>query len=129
MHSDIKGFEDIKLLVDTFYDKVRADEVIGFIFNDIAKVDWPKHLPVMYNFWDNVIFNTGSYKGNAIAAHHGIHAKEPFTKAHFDRWLQLFITTVDELFEGEKAEVAKQRAASIATIMQLKLVYHHPASR
>ncbi|MBG9375886.1 group III truncated hemoglobin [Panacibacter sp. DH6] len=126
MLPDIHDIDDIKLLVDTFYDKVKADGLIGYIFNDIARVDWPAHLPVMYNFWDSVIFNKGSYKGNAIAAHNGIHAKEPFTKAHFERWLQLFTKTVDELFAGEKAETAKQRAASIATIMQLKLIYHHP---
>ncbi|CAN5800215.1 group III truncated hemoglobin [soil metagenome] len=123
MKKDIENLEDIKLLVNSFYDKVKADATIGYIFNDIAKVNWVKHLPVMYNFWENVIFFTGSYSGNPMTAHVKMHSVVNFTPEHFEHWLKLFTATVDELFAGDKAELAKQRATSIATVMQLKILH------
>lgn len=125
MKKEIENIDDIKLLINSFYDKVKADETIGYIFNDIAKVNWEKHLPVMYNFWENVLFFTGSYTGNPMPVHVKMHAVVNFKAAHFERWLKLFTATVDELFEGEKAALAKQRAISIATMMQLKILHEH----
>ena len=122
---DIENSEDVKLLIDTFYDRVKQNEKIGYIFNDIAKVNWDKHLPVMYNFWENILFFTGSYSGNPMAVHGHIHRLANFTAEHFDEWLRLFTSSVDELFEGEKAELAKQRAISIATVMKIKFVHGH----
>lgn len=122
MKKDITDRTDIQLLVDTFYDKVKADEMIGFFFNDIAKVNWEKHLPVMYNFWENVLFYTGSYQGNPMTVHQHIHRVVPLTKEHFDRWYALFSETVDALFDGNTALLAKQRALSIATVMQINLI-------
>lgn len=121
MKRDISNRADIQQLVDTFYDKVRSDEVIGYLFNEVAQVNWPQHLPRMYDFWENIIFQTGSFKGNPMVPHMQLHEKSPLTKEHFARWQQLFFATVDELFAGEKAELAKQRALSIATMMQLKV--------
>lgn len=121
MKRDISNRADIQQLVDTFYNKVRGDEVIGYLFNEVAKVNWAQHLPRMYDFWENIIFQTGSFKGNPMAAHVQLHHKSPLSKEHFARWQQLFLTTVDELFEGEKAELTKQRAMSIATMMQIKV--------
>jgi hemoglobin len=66
MKKDIENRNDVELLIITFYEKVKADESIGYIFNDIAKVNWPKHLPVMFAFWENVLFNTGAYNGNPM---------------------------------------------------------------
>jgi len=57
-----------------------------------------------------------------MVAHIRLHQLSPLTKAHFDRWQSLFLQTVDELFAGGKAELVKQRAVSIATMMQLKVV-------
>ncbi|MEN9568823.1 MAG: hypothetical protein RL172_54 [Bacteroidota bacterium] len=122
MKKDLEQRADIELLITRFYDKVIADDVIGYIFNDIAKVNWPKHLPVMFDFWENVLFFTGKYEGNPMTVHQHLHRVVPLTKAHFDRWYQLFSQTVDELFEGNNAILAKQRALSIATIMQLKII-------
>jgi hemoglobin len=123
MKKDIENIEDIKFLVNSFYDKVKADATISYIFNDIAKVNWEKHLPLMYNFWENVIFFTGPYSGNPMTAHVKMHSVVNFTPEHFERWLKLFTGTVDELFAGDKAELAKQRAISIATVMQLKILH------
>jgi len=118
---DIENRKDIELLVNSFYKKVLKDETIGYIFNDVAKIDWKKHLPLMYNFWETTILHKASYKGNPMKIHIDLNTKEPLNKAHFDQWLLMFNETVDELFEGEKAEMAKTRALSIATIMQIKI--------
>jgi hemoglobin len=123
MKQDIANRHDIELLVNTFYDKVRRDEVIGYLFNEVAKVDWPRHLPRMYDFWENIIFQTGNFSGNPMIAHAKLHQQSPLTAAHFARWQQLFLQTVDELFEGEKAELARQRAMSIAVMMQVKIIH------
>ena len=121
MKKDISNRADIQQLVDTFYIKVRADETIGYLFNDVAQVNWEQHLPRMYDFWENILFQTGSFKGNPMAAHVQLHQKSPLSAAHFDRWQQLFLATVDELFEGDMAELIKQRALSIATMMRIKV--------
>ncbi|MEO5593573.1 MAG: group III truncated hemoglobin [Chitinophagaceae bacterium] len=121
MKKDIENRADIELLIKSFYEKVKIDPLIGGIFTDIAKVNWEKHLPVMFDFWENTIFYTGSYTGNPMKSHQKLHNLFPLNKDHFSRWNQLFAATVDELFEGDKAGLAKQRAISISTIMQLKL--------
>lgn len=112
--NDIAFRSDIELLVNTFYEHVKADPLIGYIFNDIARVDWPKHLPVMYDFWEFLLLNGQGYRGNPIQKHFDLHDKHPLTAAHFDRWLELFRQTVDELFEGPKADDAKFRAYAIS---------------
>ena len=121
MKKDIENRADIELLVKSFYEKVKTDPVIGTIFIDIAKVNWEKHLPVMFDFWENTLFFTGSYTGNPMKSHQKLNDLFPLHKDHFARWNQLFALTVDELFEGDKAALAKQRAISISTVMQLKL--------
>ena len=121
MLKDIENRHDIELLIRSFYDKVIKDDTIGYIFNDVAKVDWDTHLPIMFNFWENVIFNVGTYRGNPMQLHKELNAKEPLTPGHFKQWLALFTATVDELFAGPKAELAKQRALSIATMIQVKI--------
>lgn len=121
MKRDIETRSDVVDLVNVFYGKVRPDKTIGFFFSTVKQVDWEKHLPVMVDFWQNIIFHTGGYTGNPMRIHMNLHGQSPMKKEHFERWLQLFVATVDELFEGEKAEQAKQRALSIATVMQSKI--------
>ena len=122
MKKDIASGKDIELLVNEFYNKVRADETIGFIFTDIAHVNWEKHLPVMYDFFENMLFYTGSYTGNPMEIHKHLNGVFPLTEAHFRQWNTLFSTTVDELFEGTTANLAKQRVKSISTVMQIKIL-------
>lgn len=121
MKPNISSRTDIQFLIDSFYTKVRQDATIGHIFNDIAKVDWLAHLPRMYDFWEAVLFQTGDYSGNPMFVHKQLNQKVPLLKEHFVQWQNLFLQTVDELFEGDKAELAKQRAQSIATMMQIKI--------
>ena len=125
MKTDIENRKDIQLLINSFYDKVKTDPVIGFIFNDIMRVNWAKHLPVMYDFWENTLFYTGGYIGNPMEIHRQLNQVIPLSAQHFQQWTHLFTTTVDELFAGEKAALAKQRAISISTVIQVKIL-HQP---
>lgn len=120
MPTDILNRQDVSLLVNSFYDKVKVDPVIGFLFNDVAKVNWTAHLPVMYDFWEGIIFQKPGYTGNPMPVHMALHSRSPLKPEHFSRWKQLFLQTIDELFEGPNAEIARQRAVSIATMIQLK---------
>jgi hemoglobin len=121
MRNDITGKDDIVLLVNRFYQNVLQDPELSPFFTVVVKVDWEKHLPVMYRFWENIIFHTGTYTGNPMQVHKRLHQKCPIQHYHFKKWIALFHATVDELFEGERAEAAKQRAQLIATVMQIKL--------
>lgn len=112
--NDILVRDDVKKLVDTFYDKVKADELIGPLF---GHVDWPHHLPIMYNFWSSMLLGDQTYRGNPLQKHLPL----PLERMHFERWLKLFTATVDENFAGEKADEVKMRAQSIAGIFQIRM--------
>jgi len=125
MKKDIETIDDIKVLIDHFYKQVVEDPVIGYIFTTSIKVNWEKHMPIMYLFWENTLFYTGTYTGNPMIIHQRIHQIVNLTAQHFDRWTALFSLTVDNHFKGEKAELAKQRALSIATVIKKKLLNQH----
>lgn len=118
--ADIRTREDIEAFVNAFYEKVNANEVLSPIFNQVAHVDWQKHLPTMYDFWENIIFGTGQYNGRPMPPHLLLNQKTPLLAHHFDTWKQLFTTTIDALFEGDIAERTKQSAQNIAGVMQFK---------
>lgn len=122
MTKDIVNRNDIELLVNAFYAKVIADKELGHIFQEIAKVNWTTHLVAMYDFWENIILFTGSYEGNPMNLHQHLHHIIPLNETHFKQWNKLFIQTVNELFEGAKASLAKQRALSISLIIQKNLL-------
>jgi len=107
---DLTTANDVRTLVDAFYEKVGKDELLAPVFNEVAHVDWASHLPIMYRFWESMLFGAGTYEGTPFPKH----AVLPIQKAHFSRWLALFVETVNEHFTGAKAEEAKGRAASIA---------------
>lgn len=109
------------MLVNTFYDKVKANPIIGHIFNDIAKVDWEHHLPKMYSFWASLLLGEHSFSGNPMQKHIELSKLTKMTNVEFSEWLLLFTQTTDELFKGEKAEEAKTRAANIARLMLHKI--------
>lgn len=122
---DIQTRADIELLVNVFYAKITEDKLLGKIFQDVAKVNWAMHLATMYNFWENIILFTGNYKGNPMNLHQHLHHITPLSEQHFDRWNKLFTETLDGLFEGERAQHAKQRAKSISAIIKEKLLAFH----
>lgn len=122
MKKDIANREDLLLLVTEFYKKLLADDSISYLFTDVAKIDLTHHLPVLVDFWDNILFQSNTYQKNAMQPHMVLHQKSPLRKHHFDTWLNYFIQTVDELFDGEKAFLAKERARSIVTVMHIKTI-------
>lgn len=115
--SDLKCNKDIRTLVDTFYTKVQADSLLAPVFNDSAKIDWQHHLPIMYRFWETLLFHSGGYEGNPFSKHVVL----PIGAEHFQRWLSLFLGTVDQLFVGTKADEAKTRARMIADVFQRRM--------
>ncbi|MBK8699439.1 MAG: group III truncated hemoglobin [Saprospiraceae bacterium] len=117
--AEIITLEDIKLLVDSFYAKVRKDEMLGPIFEGIISDRWPAHLDKMYRFWQTILLEERSYQGSPFAPH----AQLPIAGPHFDRWLFLFTQTVDENFEGLIAEEAKWRAEKMAEMFRFKIDY------
>ena len=121
MKKDIETRNDIECLVNLFYKKVSADDILGTIFNEIANINWETHLPVMYDFWENAVLFTGNYSGNPINLHEHLHHLQPLHAVHFEQWNKLFCSSVDELFEGEKAKLAKERALSISSVIQSQL--------
>lgn len=108
---DILIADDVIRLVRAFYLKVYADEVLGPVF---AHVPMEEHLPTMYRFWGSVLLGTGTYHGDPIAVHKRIHELTRLNECHFIRWIGLFQSTVDELFQGERAAFAKRAANNIA---------------
>lgn len=115
---DIESKEDIILLVDTFYQKVQQDTLIGPIFESRITPDaWPAHLDRMYTFWTTLLLNQPGYSGQPFEKHREL----PIQQAHFDRWVSLFKTLVDNLFEGPIANEAKYRAELMGHLFLAKL--------
>ncbi len=114
MKHDIIDREDVVLLVNSFYYKVQESPILGFIFNDIAKLNWDEHLPRMHSFWASALFNEQSFNGNPMRKHIALSKITPMTEVQFNEWLTLFYQTVDEHFIGRKADEAKARASNIA---------------
>jgi len=121
MKKDITDRNDLLRLLALFYSKLLTDKSISYLFTDIAKIDMPHHLDILVDFWDSILFQKDVYGKNAMQPHMILHQKSPLQKHHFQTWLKYFNESVDELFEGEKAFLAKERALSIATVMQIKV--------
>jgi hemoglobin len=113
---EILSIDEIVVLVDSFYSKVQKDDLLGPVFDKVIQDNWPKHLEKMYRFWETVLLNKHTYHGSPFAPH----AKLPIGADHFERWLELFLATVDENFTGEKAKEAKWRAEKMAEMFQYK---------
>lgn len=118
---EINNRADIELLVNQFYKKVINDDQIGYFFHTVIKLDWGKHIPIMYDFWETTLLGIPKYKGNPIQAHININNKEILTAEHFQRWLELWEETITETFEGKKANDAIKKAIQIAELMKLKI--------
>lgn len=116
---DISDIQDIKLLVNTFYDKVQKDDLIGPIFNEKMMGRWPEHLEKMYRFWQTILLEEHTYSGSPFPPHKQL----PINLSHFDRWMEIFTSTVDSLFVGKLAEEAKVRAANMAYMFNYKIEY------
>lgn len=121
MTQDLKDRSDVDELVAAFYTEVFADPLIGSIFTEVAKVDPVRHLPIMGDFWETVLFGTGVYRRNALQVHKVLHARTPLAPEHFARWLELWNRAVRERFAGVKADLALVQAERIAGSIQRRL--------
>jgi hemoglobin len=120
MKPDIQNRSDIEKLINTFYEKIREDEHMKRFF---GAVDWNHHLPRMIGFWEFILFSTpDAYTGSMMDAHFKIHADHKMEKESFAHWLDTFNKSVDELFEGTKAEDAKNAAAGIGATLKYKIL-------
>lgn len=113
---DLNNPEQIAEMVRRFYADVAQDSLLGPIFNDIACVDWSAHLPKLSAFWCRALLSMPGYEGNPYRSHQLINARSPFAVAHFERWLELFVETVDLGWAGPKAEQAKALGRKVAEV-------------
>jgi hemoglobin len=120
MH-DILTQADIAELIDAFYKKVVADDVIGYLFTDVVHLSWEEHIPIMNDFWGSMLLGAGTYRRNPMLKHIELDKRERLRPEHFERWLALWRQTLAEQFEGPKADHALARAAQIAAVMQNRL--------
>lgn len=118
---DIQTRADCERLTRAFYGKALHDDLIGFLFTDIARLDLEAHIPEITSFWETILLGAQSYRGGAFAPHARLHRKVPLQRGHFDRWLVLWTQTVDELFEGPRAELAKDHARRVAGAFHRRL--------
>jgi len=118
---DVETREDCERLVRAFYSKALVDPIIGWIFVDVAKLDVEAHVPQIASFWETILLGAHSYAGGAFAPHAALHMQTPLRAGHFERWLWLWTGTVDELFAGERAELAKSHAQRVARAFHSRL--------
>ena len=123
---DIQNREDVYLLVSEFYRKVRKDPVLGPFFNRVIK-DWEAHIERLTTFWESSLFITKKlehrYHGNPLQVHIDVDRENDnaITQVHFGLWMNLWFETLDELFEGEYADNAKNRARKMGSFMFLNI--------
>lgn len=116
--ADILTIQDVENLVNKFYAYIKKDKLLAPVFAlRISEDQWPIHLEKMYCFWGSLLLHNQKYNGSPFDKHIGL----PIGGIHFKQWTDLFNKTVDELFEGEVANTAKERAANIARIFEFKL--------
>ena len=111
---DIETRADVERLVRAFYGRALTDPIIGFIFTDVAQLDLEAHVPEIASFWETILLGAQSYRGGAFRPHAALHMRVRLREGHFTRWLVLWGQTVDELFAGERAELAKAHAQRVA---------------
>ncbi|MEG9327163.1 group III truncated hemoglobin [Salinimicrobium catena] len=115
MKTDIMNREDVFLLVSSFYSKVRANPEISHFFNETIE-DWPSHLEKLTDFWETNLFMVSKFRGNPMRAHKEVDNRfnNSIEQKHFGVWLNMWFETIDELFEGDRANIAKNRARNMA---------------
>jgi len=118
--SDIKDQEDIRFLVIEFYNQALTDEVIGPVFK-AANFSLEAHIPVMVTFWETILLDVVTYKGNPMLKHIALNKEVPLHGEHFERWMKIWEETIKTHFEGPIADQAISRASSIGQLMQYKI--------
>lgn len=125
----IETREDVSYLVRSFYAKVREDDFIGYFFNETI-TDWEQHLEKLTDFWQGNLLGIPGYKGRPPMEHIKLDYAygHTITPAHFGQWLNLWINTLDENFEGPKVDLAKDKARQLAEFFTLRIYQARPQS-
>lgn len=121
MKKSLDSRERIEELVHSFYIRVKADDLLGPIFNNAQNFSWDTHIPIMVDFWETLLLDAAKYKGNTMRKHIELHQRNPLTKEHFDRWKELFYATIDNEFEGTAVNEAHRRVEAMSALMQYKI--------
>jgi len=119
--TDIQSRADVERLVNRFYEYIHRDPVMAPVFR-LSPERWEHHLQQTYAFWENWLFQTNNYPGGLMWVHLQHHQAHPFRREHFERWLGIWFGTVEELFEGPRAEFVKQKALEIGNWMFGRIV-------
>jgi hemoglobin len=119
---DLDSPEEIAEMVRRFYADVAMDDLLGPMFNDVARVDWSEHLPKLTAFWCRALLELPGYVGNPFRAHSLVHEKRAFTPAHFERWLSLFHETLELGWTGPRADRAADLADNVARVHSQHLI-------
>ncbi len=114
--SDIADRDDVEHFVRDFYRQAAMDDVLGPVFA-ATEMNWNAHIETLVDFWSWQLFGQRGYVGNPLRAHEPANARTPFGAEHYARWLELFEGTVDNLFAGPVADLAKARARKMATAL------------
>ncbi len=118
MKRDIETRADIERLLVDFYGSAMTDVEIGHHF---VRLNLDHHLPMIANFWEKILFGSPVYFNNPLSFHQVLHAHSPLLPEHFAHWVSIFTVTVDRLFQGQTAALAKSRANAIADVLSQKL--------
>lgn len=124
---DLRDRADIETFVQAFYTRLLVDPELAPLFLDVAAIDLDKHVPIICDYWQKLLFGDTSYQRHTMNKHRAIDAKHPFTKRHFALWTHYFIATMDGQFQGPVAEKAKRIALRIAHNMSERLAERHAA--
>ena len=119
---DLDTSPEIAEMVRRFYADVAQDDLLGPMFNDVARVDWSEHLPKLTSFWCRTLLGQPGYQGNPFRAHSLVHARREFTPAHFERWLTLFHETIELGWVGPAAQRALDIADGVARVHSNQLI-------
>jgi hemoglobin len=122
--------ENIRIMVERFYERTRGDDLLGPIFNDKVS-DWEAHYEKMTRFWSSATMRAGTYAGRPIEAHK-FEEQGLLTDAHFVRWVREFTGVVRDVFSKQDAEVfielGRRMAVSISTRLGVRGVERQLAS-
>jgi hemoglobin len=119
---DLDSRAEIAEMVRRFYVDVAQDDLLGPMFNEVARVDWAEHLEKLTDYWARALLEMPGYQGNPFRSHTVIHRQCPFTTAHFEQWLSLFYETLDLGWVGPRTEQARRFAAKVARVHSQQLI-------
>ncbi len=112
---DLDNKENIKIFVEDFYDKVLDDPILAHIFTDVAKINIEEHFLKIRSYWEKMLLKDPAYKNHMMNIHRAVHANFPFTNDEFERWVALFLATLDEgKYQGPMTDRARKLASVIA---------------